>query len=284
VSDLIISALTRKESNDNSSGIVKSIPTPSLSNKQIFVFGSNLKGVHGAGSALSARKQHGAILGQGIGLQGNSYAIPTKETPYKTLPLEKVESYVKEFLLFAKINDDLIFNVTRIGCGLAGFTPEQIAPLFKDSPKNVNLPDDFTSSHQSNDMLKLGIVGASRTTDDNLAYEQIKIYVQNLQKENPEIEIVSGGASGVDSLAIQIAKDLNIPYKVFEPKTPNWDGFKARNLEIAKYSTKVVSFANKFTTTKCYHCERVGKDNNHEKTAGCYTGYNHGEYETIVLI
>jgi hypothetical protein len=105
-----------------------------------------------------------------------------------------------------------------------------------------------------------------------------------LQKENPEIEIVSGGASGVDSLAIQIAKDLNIPYKVFEPKTPNWDGFKARNLEIAKYSTKVVSFANKFTTTKCYHCERVGKDNNHEKTAGCYTGYNHGEYETIVLI
>ena len=109
----------------------------------IFVFGSNLAGIHGAGAALYARKHHGAILGQGIGLQGDSYAIPTKDKKIKTLPLEQIKPYVDEFILFAKSHPELTFQVTRIGCGLAGYTDKDISPMFKDAPANCNLPDGW---------------------------------------------------------------------------------------------------------------------------------------------
>jgi hypothetical protein len=109
----------------------------------IFVFGSNLAGIHGAGAALYARKHHGAILGQGIGLQGDSYAIPTKDKKIKTLPLEQIKPHVDEFILFAKSHPELTFQVTRIGCGLAGYTDKDISPMFKDAPANCNLPDGW---------------------------------------------------------------------------------------------------------------------------------------------
>lgn len=111
--------------------------------KEIFVFGSNLAGRHGKGAALFARKHHGAIYGQGIGLQGNSYAIPTKDEKIRTLPLTTIEEHVKVFLKFAKDHEELVFNVTAIGCGLAGYTPKDIAPLFLDYSENVNLPLEF---------------------------------------------------------------------------------------------------------------------------------------------
>lgn len=110
---------------------------------QIFVFGSNLAGRHGKGAALYARKEHGAIYGQGIGLQGNSYAIPTKDAFLRTLPLIEIDKHVKTFLKFAEENQHLIFNVSAIGCGLAGYKPEQIAPLFKERPVNVFLDKVF---------------------------------------------------------------------------------------------------------------------------------------------
>lgn len=113
---------------------------------EIFVFGSNLKGIHGAGAALHARKYHGAILGQGSGLQGNSYAIPTVYVPMRPLPLETIGRYVDLFRTFAAAGvDRYIFNVTPIGCGLAGYKPYQIAPLFVNMPSNVKLPVEFTS-------------------------------------------------------------------------------------------------------------------------------------------
>jgi hypothetical protein len=108
--------------------------------KQIFVFGSNLAGRHGKGAALTAYKSHGAIYGVGIGIQGNSYAIPTKDENIKTLPLSKIEKYVKGFIKFAELNPDLSFQVTRIGCGLAGYEDSDIAPMFKDAPQNCMLP------------------------------------------------------------------------------------------------------------------------------------------------
>ena len=116
-----------------------------LKENQIFVFPSNEQGIHGAGAALAARKKFGAILGQGVGRQGQCYAIPTKSTPYKTLPISSIESWVYEFEAYAHNNPDLTFLVVEIGCGLAGFTPEQIAPLFKDCIKldNVHLPESF---------------------------------------------------------------------------------------------------------------------------------------------
>jgi hypothetical protein len=109
----------------------------------IFVFGSNLAGRHGKGAALYARKYHGAVYGQGEGLQGNSYAIPTKSSALRTLPLWRIEKAVLNFIQFAKDRPELEFQLTPIGCGLAGYTPEQIAPMFTDAPANVHKPKEF---------------------------------------------------------------------------------------------------------------------------------------------
>ena len=112
---------------------------------KIFVFGSNEAGRHGKGAALCAVKEHGAIYGQPVGLQGNSYAIPTKSYNLKTLRLNIIQEYVEDFLKFAWDHPELIFEVTPIGCGLAGYQPWQIAPMFKDVPENVYLPGAFLS-------------------------------------------------------------------------------------------------------------------------------------------
>ena len=110
---------------------------------EIFVFGSNLAGRHGIGAALYARQHHGAIYGQGEGLQGTSYGIPTRDKNIKTLPLEKIEHYISRFLNFALNNSDMSFKVTNIGCGYAGYKVSDIAPMFKVSPKNVYLSEEF---------------------------------------------------------------------------------------------------------------------------------------------
>lgn len=112
---------------------------------EIFVFGSNLAGAHGAGSAYEALKNHGAIYGQGIGLQGKSYAIPTKDHNIQTMKLHDIAAHVGDFIEFAKSNPEMTFNIVAIGCGLAGFKPYEIAPMFKDAPLNCILPEEFES-------------------------------------------------------------------------------------------------------------------------------------------
>jgi hypothetical protein len=114
-----------------------------MTRQSIFVFGSNLLGRHGAGSALAALEEHGAILGQGEGLQGNSYAIPTKNKYMRVMSLDKIETYVVEFRQFAIDHPEMEFNVVAIGCGFAGYTPEDMAPMFTDMPENVKLPPEF---------------------------------------------------------------------------------------------------------------------------------------------
>lgn len=110
--------------------------------QEIFVFGSNLSGIHGAGAAKHARDHHGAIMGQGMGLQGNSYALPTKGVNISFMKLEDIARHVMAFISFTKIRPDLTFRVTRVGCGLAGFKDSDIAPLFKEALplKNIRLP------------------------------------------------------------------------------------------------------------------------------------------------
>jgi hypothetical protein len=110
---------------------------------EIFVFGSNLAGRHGAGSALHAKRHHGAIQGQGVGFQGSSYAIPTKDSKLVTLPLDQIEPHVKAFISFATEHPELKFNIVRIGCGLAGYTDKEMAPMFKDCPSNCILPKEW---------------------------------------------------------------------------------------------------------------------------------------------
>lgn len=112
----------------------------------VFVFGSNLDGRHGKGAALWAKQHRGAIEGQGEGLQGRSYAIPTKGrgNPLPTLSLETIDLMVKRFLSFADQHPELRFQVTPIGCGLAGYKPQDIAPMFIDVPDNCIMPEEFS--------------------------------------------------------------------------------------------------------------------------------------------
>lgn len=118
-----------------------------LEENEIFVFGSNLAGIHGAGAAKLALQKFGAILHQGVGLQGKSYAIPTKDKKIQTLPLDQIKGHIYEFIAFAKANSHLTFLVSAIGCGLAGYKEEQIAPLFKQVKEqqiaNILLPKSF---------------------------------------------------------------------------------------------------------------------------------------------
>jgi hypothetical protein len=111
-----------------------------LKPNEIFVFGSNLQGIHAGGAAFTAHKHFGAVMGQGIGIQGQSYAIPTMQGGVET-----IKPYVDEFIDFANNHKELNFLVTRIGCGIAGFEPYEIAPLFKKAKnmENIWLPEDF---------------------------------------------------------------------------------------------------------------------------------------------
>lgn len=103
----------------------------------IFVFGSNLAGIHGAGAALWARKYRGAIDGVEFGKQNSSFAIPTKDKNIRTLPLNEINNWVNKFILQAKFNYyDCAFQVTCIGCGLAGLQHKDIAPMFLSAPDN----------------------------------------------------------------------------------------------------------------------------------------------------
>ena len=111
---------------------------------EIFIFGSNLSGRHGAGAARKAL-EFGAVMGKGVGFKGRTYAIPTKDKNIRTMPIEAIEPYVKQFIDYASKNQHLTFLVSKIGCGLANYAPEDIAPLFEDALlyPNIVLPEEF---------------------------------------------------------------------------------------------------------------------------------------------
>lgn len=111
-----------------------------LGQDDIFVFGSNLQGRHAGGAARVAYRKFGAVWGQGVGIQGRSYAIPTMQGGVET-----IKPYVDDFIRLAREWDQNTFYVTRIGCGIAGFSDEEIAPLFDEAYDlyNVRLPESF---------------------------------------------------------------------------------------------------------------------------------------------
>jgi hypothetical protein len=117
-----------------------------LKENEVFVFGSNLGGFHGGGAARVALEQFGAVWGQGVGLQGKSYAIPTMHGG-----VDVIKPYVDEFIAFAREHRELRFLVTPIGCGIAGFTVEEMAPLFATAidDENVILPEGFVNIIES---------------------------------------------------------------------------------------------------------------------------------------
>ena len=129
-----------------------------LGPNDIFVFGSNLAGAHAGGAARLASQKFGAIWGQGVGLQGNSYAIPTMQGG-----IETIKTYVDEFIEFANSHPELTFYVTKIGCGIAGFKEVEIAPLFKTAINipNIRLPEDFMDILSPSQQLGLDSCGGS---------------------------------------------------------------------------------------------------------------------------
>jgi hypothetical protein len=116
-----------------------------LRQNEIFVFGSNESGIHGAGAAKIAYEKFGATYGVGFGLQGLSFAIPTKDWKIQEMKRGEIRPYVNRFKEFAFFNRNLIFLVTEIGCGLAGHSPKDIAPMFIGCEhfKNIHLPQRF---------------------------------------------------------------------------------------------------------------------------------------------
>lgn len=119
-----------------------------LKDDEIFVFGSNLAGRHGAGAARLAVTKFEAINGIGFGRCGNTYAIPTKDFHIGTLKLSIIKSFVETFIFYTYNYPNYKFLVTEIGCGLAGYKVHEIAPFFKDALKlkNVYLPQSFVTS------------------------------------------------------------------------------------------------------------------------------------------
>lgn len=113
-----------------------------MSGEPVFVFGSNLAGRHGKGAALFASRQRGAQYGVGEGRTGNAYAIPTKDGALRTLALPEIATHVRRFIRYADENAGVLFQVTPIGCGLAGYRPEQIAPMFFGAPPNCRFEDE----------------------------------------------------------------------------------------------------------------------------------------------
>lgn len=146
----------------------------SLKGNQIFVFGSNLAGRHGKGAAQTALKW-GATYGVATGLQGNTYAIPSKDKNLNTLAISEIKKYVDEFNKFATNNKEYQFLVTEIGCGLAGLKHKDIAPLFEKTInfKNVSLPQEFVNVIKENNKSKNIVSMSLNENDFSLAVDEV---------------------------------------------------------------------------------------------------------------
>ncbi|TQR69607.1 hypothetical protein E2K73_04760 [Acinetobacter sp. RF15A] len=118
--------------------IVKSLPE-----NTVFVFGSNMAGQHGGGAARTALEHFGAVMGVGRGWSGQSYAIPTMNEHLQQMPLSQIQHYIDDFKLYTKNHPKIKYFITSIGCGIAGYKVEEIAPMFKGISHNVILPQSF---------------------------------------------------------------------------------------------------------------------------------------------
>jgi hypothetical protein len=221
----------------------------------VFVFGSNRAGMHGAGAALHAARWCGARRGEGEGLMGAAladnggvlpacYAIPTKADPRTPLPLQDVRRHVDTFLHYAAQCPQLTFQVTRIGCGLAGFSDEEIAPLFEEAPPNCLLPGRWLALRDPG-VARVIVAGSRGITDRGLVFSRIESITKRLWGKSG-FEIVSGCARGVDTLAIEWAEHAGFAGSVVRFPA-EWDRYgKAagmiRNQQMAWYGTHLVAF------------------------------------------
>jgi hypothetical protein len=170
--------------------------------KRILIFGSNTQGRHGKGVALVAVRKYGAIYGQAKGLQGRSYGIVTKELrrEHRSISLRDIEKQLPALFDLAETKPHWEFILTPIGCGLAGFTPAEVAPLFKDVPENIIVPSIF-SKLNNGQKLTLLICG------DRLWSNQFAIRRELRNLEHLVGTVIHGACKGADSIGARLARD-----------------------------------------------------------------------------
>lgn len=208
----------------------------------IFVFGSNLAGRHGRGAAQFAVKWRGARYGVAEGLSGYSYAIPTKDANLNSLPLDAIAASVVKFLAFAAKAPGTTFEVTAIGCGLAGFEHAQIAPLFAKASDNCVLPYLWQRILNPALPIRVIVAGGREFNDAPLMRSKLDTYIGG----RTDVRTVSGGARGADKLGERYAESKGLPRPLIVPA--DWDTFgrKAagpiRNQRMSWLSSHLVAF------------------------------------------
>lgn len=179
----------------------------------VFVFGSNTRGAHGRGAARTALNHFGAVAGQGEGLQGRSYGIPTKDDNLRTLTITEVRDAVVRFLEFAESEPETRFMVTRIGCGLAGFNDVDVAPLFETVPANVWLPRRWLQLLGAEDF-RLLVSGATPMNDIDLFSERLDVWLAH-KKDVPITLVCDEREKGPSALAQAYAERHNYDVAVW---------------------------------------------------------------------
>lgn len=194
-----------------------------LQANEIFVFGSTLKGVHKGGAAKVAVEKFGAIMGQGKGLQGKSYAIPTMQNDVR-----RIEPFVQQFIEYAKANPNLIFYVTKIGCGRAGYKETDIAPLFVDAYllENVVLPKEFCD------------IIANLIPDSSKVVTVLDDTVECTSKEDTNVsdleEVIINNSTIIDTTGA-LPQDKE---EIFEIEQPKIDIKVVGKIDVSKYERK----------------------------------------------
>ncbi|UJJ60612.1 A1S_2505 family phage non-structural protein [Rhodanobacter denitrificans] len=207
----------------------------------VMVFGSNLAGRHGRGAAADARRWHGAVPGVGEGLTGRAYALPTKDAALQSLPLAQVLAAIERFKDVASSRADTTFKVTRVGCGLAGFQDEQIAPAFADAPTNCRLPFVWDRLLGRTRLARVIIAGSRDFRDYALLVSKLDLLLGGLRDG---VHVVSGTARGADRMGERYAKAHQWPVHRFPAA---WDrhGRPAgmlRNRDMAWAASHLVAF------------------------------------------
>lgn len=207
----------------------------------IFVFGSNLKGIHDKGGASLAAKYYGAQSGQGEGFAGQSYALPIKDNSLDTLSLSEVNMHVKNFLAYAKERRDAFFMVTRIGCGMGGFSDDQIAPMFNKVPNNVWLPGKWLLKLNHLDRARLIVDGTPEYADISHIEHTL---IEDTKFWNRKFELITSNEPGPGAIAAKWCRRDDLPWTPIPADTNKFgiDAEKIRNFQMTWYATHLIAY------------------------------------------
>ncbi len=213
----------------------------------VFVFGSNLAGRHGAGAAKFAREWRGAEPGIGVGLRGQSYALPTKGRSLEVLPLSEIKEHVDAFKAVAARRQDLRFQVTRVGCGLAGYQDTDIAPLFDAASENVMLPGVWHKLLGKKGRRRVIVGGAREGVSRRTVFESLDALLP--APNDTRVLVVSNGERGAATYAEEwAASRLSAQQPPFLRVDANWPKYQkvanqVRDSQMVWYATDLILFS-----------------------------------------